>query len=154
MNYKVSDFKKELINLHFDVFVHGCNLQGAFAAGVAGIVREVYPECCEVYAEGVASGEYSGGHVLPYEICENKVILNAFTQILPGKNGSYDLIDKAFSIIGRVYSGNKICYPLIGCGIAGLNWSVVKEIIDHRLNNEDHNCIVRLDDIIQYKLMR
>jgi O-acetyl-ADP-ribose deacetylase (regulator of RNase III) len=154
MKYKIADFKDELTKLDYDVFVHGVNTKGLYRAGVAGIVKLVYPECYDLYSDEIESLNYKdGGDILPYEIKEGKVILNAFTQINPGADGSYDLIDMCFNTIGQVYSDSKICYPLIGCGIAGLNWNAVKEIINYRLSETNHTCIVRLDDVINYKLL-
>lgn len=165
MKYRIGDVKEILQNKDFDVFVHGCNLKGFFNAGIAGVVRSVYPECAEVYEKGVESGEYEGGQMIPYEIEKftgvgfggdtsgtNKIILNAFTQIHPGPDGSYDLVDKVFETIGRVYDC-KISFPLISAGIAGLNWNVVKEIIDYRLKGKDYECIVRMEDVIKYELL-
>ena len=199
MKYRIGNVKQVLQDKDFEVFVHGCNLQGLFAAGIAGVVRSVYPECYDEYMKGVDSGEYEGGQMIPYEVesgtrynldiglldpdyfpdydsaldvvrfdfpgdykggnynitedeYSSKVILNAFTQIHPGANGSYDLVDKAFATIGRVYDA-KISFPLIGCGIAGLNWNIVKEIIDYRLVGKDYECIVRMEDVMKYKLL-
>lgn len=210
MKYRIGDVKEILQNKDFEVFVHGCNLGGSFAAGIAGVVRSVYPECYEEYIKAINSGEYEGGQIVPYEVkddkycwdsfedylvsnpnkelskkaaefmqyyffdnyddfeqelkklfptdwakysgTKHKIILNAFTQIHPGPNGSYDLIDKAFATIGKVYDC-KISFPLVGAGIAGLNWNVVSEIIDHRLDGKNYECIVRIEDIIKYGLL-
>lgn len=169
MKYKIGDVKEILQNKDFEVFCHGVNLEGAFAAGIAGLVRSIYPECYNTYMTAVNSGEYKGGQMVPYEVKGNqcfdsfeehfkyfesthKIILNAFTQIHPGPDGSYDLIDKVFKTIARVYDC-KISFPLIGCGIAGLDWNIVKHIIDHRLEGKDYECIVRMEDIEKYGLL-
>jgi hypothetical protein len=218
MKYRIADVKTVLEKKDFEIFCHGANLKGAFASGIAGVVRSVYPACYALYIDGVISDEYEGGQMIPYEIIEygadkdgycwdsfedylvtnpnkeisnraielvkdlpemsyehferelrmdfpneekiffnkektpNKIILNAFTQILPGPNGSYDLVDKVFKTISKVYDA-KISFPLIGCGIAGLEWNIVKEIIDYRLKGKDYECIVRMQDVEKYGLL-
>lgn len=152
MNYKISDFEEELKTLEQDVFVHGCNTKGLFSAGIAGIVRKVYPECHETYMSALRSYEFLAGDIIPHEIKEGKVILNALTQVYAGRNGSYDLIDKVFFKVALVYGDNKICFPLIGCGIAGLEWEIVSSIIDFHLKNLDYVCMVREEDIKSYNL--
>jgi O-acetyl-ADP-ribose deacetylase (regulator of RNase III) len=161
MKYIIDNVDRILKEKDFDIFIHGCNSKGRFRSGVAGIVRKHCPEAAESYERYVrVQGVFSKlmGKLDVATIAPGKHIVNAITQEYYGydgeKYGSYDAIDEAFrSLADREFSkGGVIYYPLIGCGLAGLKWDVVKEIIDYRLNGLDHHCIVRQEDIDKYNI--
>lgn len=161
MNYKIDNVERILRDKDFDIFVHGCNAQGKFRSGIAGIVRKVYPKAAEVYEDKVSHQKQ--GQVNWYWPTPNQVIINAITQNNYGYTGakfaSYDAVDECFKWIASYVKGEtnskkiRIYYPLIGCGLGGLQWSIVKEIIDYRLKGLDHYCIVRIEDVIKYNLL-
>ena len=71
-------------------------------------------------------------------------IVNAYTQYrwIGENNCDYDAIKNVFIKIKQLYSGKRIAYPMIGCGLAGGNWAIVSQIIDHVLFGEDHTLII------------
>lgn len=166
MKYKIDNVERVLRDKDFDVFIHGCNSKGKFGSGIAGVVRKVYPNCAETYRKALNRKENNLGDYSIYFVDETpkgKLIYNAITQDDFGydgsKYGSYDAIDHVFQKVAKVwnslpdfYKNKTICYPLIGCGLGGLQWSVVKEIIDYRLQGLNHFCIVRQQDVDKYNL--
>lgn len=161
MNYVIDDVVRILKEKDFDIFIHGCNSKGKFRSGIAGIVRELYPRAAASYERYIKLQGLAGplmGKLDVVQVDNDKFIVNAITQEGYGYDGkkyaSYDAIDDAFkSLAGREFSENlKIYYPLIGCGLGGLDWEIVKHIIDKNLEGLDHHCIVRLQDVEKYNL--
>jgi O-acetyl-ADP-ribose deacetylase (regulator of RNase III) len=155
MKYRIGNLDTILKNKEFEVFIHGCNTYGVMGAGVAGLVKTHFPDCYSKYKQELTEDErWQGGDIIATPISgeDNRIILNALTQEKPGPNGSYDFIDSCFDKVARLYNFKEIIFPLIGCGIAGLNWNIVQVIIDERLKGLNYQCIVRPQDVINYKL--
>jgi O-acetyl-ADP-ribose deacetylase (regulator of RNase III) len=77
-------------------------------------------------------------------------IVNAYTQVYPGRGGfgkdsdfhRYNAIRESMKIINELYPNKHIGLPLIGCGLAGLKWSKVKKIFKEELNSLNKITIV------------
>jgi O-acetyl-ADP-ribose deacetylase (regulator of RNase III) len=162
MEYKLDNVHRILKDKDFDIFVHGCNSKGKFKSGIAGIVRELYEHVAESYEKFTAIYGFSDlslGKIDIEPVAPKKYIVNAITQEGFGYDGSkyasYDAIDDCFRRIAdtQFSKGVKIYYPLIGCGLGGVQWSIVQKIIDYRLKGLDHYCIVRDQDCTKHGLM-
>jgi O-acetyl-ADP-ribose deacetylase (regulator of RNase III) len=82
-----------------------------------------------------------------YTAIEDKgvIIVNAYTQYKYGRDKmhtDYDAVRSVFKLIKKYFSGLRIGYPLIGCGLGGGNWDIVSEIINEELNGEDHTLVM------------
>ena len=114
-------------NGDFDVIVHGCNLQSKMDGGIAYQIAQRYPEAVEVddiYGQGL--GGYSVGFVKP----DYKFVVNAYTQILPGRDARLFAIAKVFRTLKPILAEWKVGIPMIGSGIGGLEWSDVELVLD------------------------
>jgi O-acetyl-ADP-ribose deacetylase (regulator of RNase III) len=73
------------------------------------------------------------------------IIVNAYTQLYPGKCGHgkdtdfhrYEAIRNSMKKINEQFPEKHIGLPMIGCGLAGLQWNKVKKIIKEELQNLD-----------------
>lgn len=115
---------------------HGVNCRGVMGAGIAKTIRERFPQVYNEYkwvcnsALGLAPGSY---FVYP----ENgKLIVNLATQANPGPDATYEwvftsLLRFSQAAVSKIKkNGNKVAIPELGCGIGGLEWPVVKKIIE------------------------
>jgi O-acetyl-ADP-ribose deacetylase (regulator of RNase III) len=138
----------------FDVIAHGCNCFATFGAGIALTIKNEFPEAKKADLDldkkipiGKARlGKFSKT-IIPIEKEENdreSVIYNLYTQLNPGKDFRFGAFKKALvsmkDDIEREYGFTearkmKIGFPLIGCGIAGGNWNMVKEEIKEVFSN-------------------
>lgn len=124
-------FDKEDSELH--VIAHGANCFATMGAGIAAQIKKKYPEAyyADMYYQAAKPGDMerlgniSGAH--------NNEIYNLYTQYRPGANGDYCAIRLALRKLNALFSKDKdiktLGLPLIGCGIAGLEWKKVKAII-------------------------
>lgn len=137
----------------FDALAQGVNTFGLMGAGIAVPFRTKYPEMYEEYkALCQKHGETLGGllHIFNPEPTETVIradddsmslveldfgttIYNLFSQISPGKDGSYTLLKKATILMlqdAEQQGFVKVGLPWIGCGIAGLERHNVQHIFE------------------------
>lgn len=131
----------------FDVIAHGCNCKKNMGKGIAVEVKKKFPQAYVVDQNFSASlGDIS--FTEDYEEC---IVVNAYTQVYPGKSKynndtetkRYDAIRESMKKINERYADKHIGLPLIGAGLAGLKWQKVKKILKEELVNMDVT-IVRL----------
>lgn len=115
---------------------HGVNCKGVMGAGIAKTIREKYPLVYNEYRivcqtnPPPKTGTY---FVYPGR---DKLIVNLFTQFNPGPDAAYEWVFLSLLRFSRRASdriernGNLVAIPEIGCGIGGLEWPVVKKIIE------------------------
>jgi O-acetyl-ADP-ribose deacetylase (regulator of RNase III) len=143
MSYKeiYGDLVKMSKKGDFDLIAHGCNCKKNMGAGIAKQIAGSYPMAYEVDKNSTPRmGEISVCR--DYDEC---TIVNAYTQLYPGKGGygkdtkfhRYEAIRNAMININTDFPGMHIGLPLIGCGLAGLQWSKVKKIIKEELKGLD-----------------
>lgn len=132
---------------HFDVVVHGCNCFNVMGAGFAKQVKTRYPKA---YLADKQTSEGNVGKLGYYSHAnvgtDNEfIIVNAYTQYRYGHtNGPHadlNAIHRVFTRIARDFNHARIAYPLIGCGLGGLNWKDVKPVIDIALEGMDHTLV-------------
>ncbi len=125
-----------LINLfkqkEIDILVHGCNCFHTMGAGIAKIISMEYPEALKadkqqsIYADKNKLGKYS--------ICtiDNQIIINAYTQYHYGFGKDNFCYEKFPSLLDELFTefhDKRIGMPLIGCGLAGGDMSLILEEI-------------------------
>lgn len=140
----------------FDALAQGVNTYGIMGAGIAVPFRTKFPKMyedyqafCDIY-RAVAPGivhywpadpylyEEVGGVVAEKE--PTPAIFNLFSQIAPGPNADYVLLEKAaltMRIIAEASDGNiqSVGMPWIGCGIGGLQKHNVLHILKRTLRS-------------------
>lgn len=129
----------------FDVIVHGCNCFSTMGAGVAKIVKEKFPYAFLVDKNSKLTPQEKLGKITHTTGLTKPIIVNAYTQYQwKGKhNVDYDAIRNSMKLIKKQFSGKKIGMPKIGAGLAGGDWSLIKEIINEELVNEDVTVVIK-----------
>ncbi len=140
--------KGDLIKLaqqgKFDVIVHGCNCFCHMGAGIAKQIKETFPEAFQAdkatpAGERGKMGDYSSAKT------NGLIVVNAYTQYGYGIRKTfvdYEAVEEVFEKIADDFSGKKIGYPKIGCGLGGGDWEKVSKIIDEKLKGEDHTLVI------------
>ncbi len=143
--------KGDLIKLalegRFDVIIHGCNCFCAMGAGIAQTIKAKFPEAYKAdlattKGDRTKLGTFSSATI---QKKHHKItVINAYTQFDwrgRGNKADYDAIREVFSCVKLEFSGRRIGYPLIGAGLAGGEWSIISEIIDQELADENHTLV-------------
>lgn len=125
------------------LIAHGVNCQNVMGSGVAKALFDKWPKVKYAYHDYFEEfncgedGEKFLGDIDTIQIHRGgPVIVNCFTQQHFGNDGkrylSYDALYKCMENLKdacEYYQVNEVAMPKIGCGLAGGNWEIVKEII-------------------------
>lgn len=159
---KYKEIKGNLItlalNAEFDVITHGCNCQSAMKSGIAPLMAKHF--YCDKYEmeligpninklgnidyETIVLGENTTWRLNDYKNNRNEkeiIAVNSYTQIdtkdyKTKVNLDYEALTICMRKMNETFNGLKIGLPgLIGCGLAGGNESIVKEIIKKELKD-------------------
>jgi len=145
----------------FDAIAHGCNCYATMSAGIALTIGREFPEAkmADEFTD-MKSGSARLGK-LTWTIADTDIkdrdcplIFNLYSQLKPGRDFRLDALKK--SLVGMkkvmkeefqyyntdgklVYNSSdvKVGLPLIGCGIAGGDWNIVREEIKVILSEYD-----------------
>ncbi len=123
----------------FDIIGHGCNCFHSFGAGIAKSIKQAFPESyladqCSRYGDRSKMGKCTK---VDYG---NLIVLNLYTQFKYTSievDVDYPAVRDCMKLIKKRYSGKRIGLPLIGAGLAGGDWSIISQIIEEELKDED-----------------
>ena len=150
----IHEHKGDITTVQSGIICHGVNCQGVMGRGVALAIRNKWPDVYTDYRRFIVIAKDEQLDLLGHcyvlfmnEIGGNRFgVANMFIQKFYGtdkrKYVSYDAVDKSFEILSTTSlittPGGKthVHFPLIGCGLAGGHWPIVREIIEHRLPDE------------------
>ena len=128
--------KGDLTDAEEQVIMHGVNCQGRFGSGVAGAIAKKHPYIRDQYMshDNRVLGECQ------FVEYNNQIWVNAYTQDRYGYDGRQyaNLKAIAYCLIGvNEYMHNHklmtIAMPKIGCGLGGLEWDEVRQLVDELL---------------------
>lgn len=138
-----------LANVQNGLILQQVNCQGMMGSGFAKAVLDRYPIVREKFCEfsgppytQCQSGAELLGQIQLVEVSPSLIVVNLFTQQFFGRNGSkytsYDALDTALASLRDLmdqtnHTSDDVHHPLIGCGLGGGEWSIIQQIIQHRL---------------------
>jgi O-acetyl-ADP-ribose deacetylase (regulator of RNase III) len=131
---------------HFDVIGHGCNCIHNMGAGIAKTLAQRFPQVFEADLltpkdDPAKLGTYSKAQVVELDL----TILNIYSQHLyrgPLPLANYPAIERAARSIAAEFPGKRLGLPLIGAGLAGGDWLIIKEILGSELEALDLTVVV------------
>lgn len=108
---------------------HCVNAQHKMASGVAKTIREAYPKAYDDY---MFCSLFLGKVILSLNEPHN--ILHIVGQNNYGYDGKvyvdYNALRVGINTLNKHIIGQPVAFPLIGCGLAGGDWSIVSKIIE------------------------
>lgn len=143
--------KGDLIELaidgKFDVIIQGCNCFCTMGAGIAKTIKKVFPEAYQADLE-TENGDQSKLGTISWAAVELEhstlIIVNGYTQFNwkgGGRKADYNAIRQVFKQVKQQFTGKRIGYPAIGAGLARGDWSIIAQIIEEELKDEDHTFV-------------
>lgn len=167
---KYQEIKGDLIEMamdnQFDVIAHGCNCFVTMGAGIAPQMANTFQaDSADIdYDLDIrASYQYHRAEKLgnivwwnPYRdfdmhsVPKELTVVNAYTQYSYGRNHEdgvdkpldYEALTLCMRKMNFQFAGKHIGLPKIGCGLAGGNWDLVKEIIKSELKDCDITIVI------------
>ena len=129
----------------FDAIVHGCNCFCSMGGGIALAIAKKWPEVVAADNTTIRGDITKLGKYTQATVEQGKLtIVNLYTQFGFDKkiNTEYDAIRDGFALIKQEFTGKRIGIPMIGAGIGGGDWNVIKELIGNALAGEDVTLVV------------
>jgi O-acetyl-ADP-ribose deacetylase (regulator of RNase III) len=119
-----------------DAIAHGVNCRGVMGAGIALEFKNRFPENYKNYLRWCKSGYLHPGGLMVLRIVNDPgpLVFNLASQDKPGPHAKYrwvassvaKMLDEAENPEGKI---KRIGIPQIGCGIGGLEWHHVRELL-------------------------
>ncbi|MCP4914612.1 MAG: macro domain-containing protein [Oligoflexia bacterium] len=133
-----------IFNSRAQVIVNPVNCVGVMGAGLAKQFKLRYPEMFKDYQKRCKEGSLKIG--LPYLWkSEDRFILNFPTKDHWRSNSNLDEIRKGLLHVKENYKSWKIrsiSFPALGCGLGGLEWHDVSQLIFDVFKSEDETLTV------------
>jgi O-acetyl-ADP-ribose deacetylase (regulator of RNase III) len=131
----------------FDVIVHGCNCHCTMGAGIAKTIKDKWPEA---YAADLRTKKGDRSKLGTFSLAQvgDLTIINLYSQYNFTRDKvdvEYEALEEGFRRIREAYAGKRIGLPLIGVGLAGGNWAIVREIIGDIFKGEDVTVVIFQD---------
>ena len=139
--------------LKCDAWVNPVNTVGVMGAGLAKAFADKFPDMFADYMEYCNAGLLQIGKLHVYQIVENcpfqhpKYIINFPTKKHWKEPSKYEYLEAGLEILEEKCQKLKIfrvAMPKLGCGLGGLEWDKVFELIREKLSDSDLQVVVCL----------
>lgn len=123
-----------------EALVNTVNCVGVMGRGIALQFREAYPENYKQYKAACKRNEVVPGRMLVFEmnmLMGHRLIINFPTKRhWREKSRIEDIVSGLKDLVAvlRRYQIRSVAIPPLGCGLGGLNWDVVRPMIENALN--------------------
>lgn len=123
----------DLFTTEATALAHGVNTAGLMGAGIAVKFKHAYPLMYKVYRHACKTGVLVPGEVLAWTEGSHTVY-NIASQDKPGKHARLEWFESGLrdTLEMAAREGTDVlAMPRIGCGIGGLDWVDVRDIVEH-----------------------
>jgi O-acetyl-ADP-ribose deacetylase (regulator of RNase III) len=130
---------------YFNLIIQGCNCWNRMGSGLAKQVAEEIPDA--VRADNLTIpgdinklGNYTVGIIYDYNNKPISRIFNCYSQYnynASSKPLDYEALTLCLRKINHNYPKESIGVPLVGSGLAGGDWNIIKKIIEKELKDMD-----------------
>lgn len=132
--------KGDLLTSGAQALVNTVNTVGVMGKGIALHFKEMFPYNFSVYAAACKKGEVAPGKMLVVKdfsfTLGERIIINFPTKVHWRNPSKYKYIEAGLKDLVRVivdYGISSIAVPPLGCGNGGLDWAIVREMIEEAL---------------------
>ena len=141
--------KGNLMTSSAEALVNTVNTVGVMGKGIALQFKEEFPKNFATYAKACRSGELVPGKLLitkeTNRAGEEKIIINFPTKLHWRNPSRYEYITEGLAELVKAiseYNIKSIAIPPLGCGNGGLDWNIVKGMIEEAL--KDVECEIHI----------
>lgn len=129
--------KGDIFSSPAQVLVNTVNLDGVMGKGIALQFKKLYPDMYEKYQKYCEDKLLDIGKLWIYK-SETKWILNFPTKIHWRNPSKLEYVEKGLQKFVDTYKEKgitSVAFPKLGCGNGGLDWEIVKPLMDNYLKN-------------------
>lgn len=128
-----------MFNSDANYFVNPVNLMGTSGKGLALEVKRRYPKSERIYQAICKSGEFDIGDILQVPTGDDKFILFFPTKKHWKDPSEYEYIERGLDSLKYrcqdIPKNSIVAVPQLGCGLGGLKWDKVHDLIRQNLND-------------------
>lgn len=130
-----------LLDAHTEALVNTVNTVGVMGKGIALQFKNRFPENYKIYRDACKNESFSVGQVLVVKegnLLNQKYIINFPTKAHWKADSKYEYISSGLIALKEAiltYGINSIALPPLGCGNGGLEWPIVKSMIEKELKD-------------------
>lgn len=149
-----NEIKGNLIKLakegYFDVIAHGCNCMCNMGSGIAvGMNKNFGVGNYPLEHPNMRGNINKLGQIefrnFPLTSEKGVYVVNCYSQYFPNKNLrplDYEALRLCLRKINFTFRGKKIGLPMIGAGLAGGDWNIIKEYISEEFSDCDVTVVI------------
>lgn len=138
-----------LLESKAEALVNTVNTVGIMGKGIALQFKNMFPHNFKIYAQACKEKKFNIGQLILTEeetlLTGKKIIINFPTKTDWRKPSEYSYIENGLKSLVDIINVNEIksiAIPPIGAGNGGLDWNIVKSLIEKYLNNV--NCDIQI----------
>lgn len=142
LKYVTGDLIQLALDGQFEVIGHGCNCFVTMGKGIAKGIKQQFPAAYRADQQTEKGDKHKLG-TITFAEQHGVMVVNCYSQygyggmFGGGPHVDYDALRHCMKELKERFSGKRIGLPLIGCGLAGGDWHIVREIIATELADED-----------------
>lgn len=128
----VMEFTGDLFGSDAPAICHGVNCQGVMGAGIAAIFQRRYPDMYNEYRMLCQNEALQPGGIFPYR-GDDRYVINIASQYYPGPDAKMNWLTDGLlrtAMFLRDRGIPRLAMPQIGCGIGGLRWESVSQLLE------------------------
>lgn len=132
--------KGDLFSSEAEALVNAVNTVGVMGKGIALRFKETFPQNFKAYKKACTNKELRPGKLLAVwdanPATGKKLIINFPTKEHWRSPSQYDYVEQGLTELARYIETTgvqSVALPAIGCGLGGLDWSKVKQLIIQHL---------------------
>lgn len=136
--------KGDLFSCGADCLVNTVNCEGYMGKGIAYQFKMRYPDNNRRYEDVCCAGKLRPGQILSY-VERGTTIINFPTKDEWRKPSRIEYIQDGLDALINELPGlgvKTIALPPLGCGNGGLDWQIVKKVIEEKLSNSEYEFLV------------
>lgn len=121
-----------------DILVNTVNCVGVMGKGVALEFKKRYPLMFRYYKRTCREGWLEPGKLLTWTQPGNPLVVNVPTKLHWRNPSEYAYIRDGLDALRQLlmnHKGKRVHLPAIGCGNGGLNWEIVRGMIESTLGD-------------------
>lgn len=129
------------VSVDLDGMAHGANCFSTMGGGIAADIATIIPEMYMADKSSTMTPKEKLGKLTQARVeigmlvSSTRTGYNLYTQYHPGPDARYEAVFQAFSALNEhlkhTPKRQRIGIPLIGCGIGGLQWEGVRDVINY-----------------------
>lgn len=128
--------------------VNAVNTVGVMGKGIALAFKKAYPHNYQAYRKACQEGEFTTGQVfgvLEQDVFGARWVINFPTKQHWREPSNYEYVAEGLSALKTFlvkHDIDSVAIPALGCGLGGLEWTRVKEMIIAELTDLPIECYV------------